>query len=445
MTLNVETHDRDGPLAAEHRRGIGGLTGIVSECYVSSPARSDPETRLSIPDTADIPALVGLDGDLDLGVSGKGESIAASVTSAVGETIERYCLCWPDQALVYGSYDELADRWRLPPWEYLDVHTPDQRADVLEPLARETELPWAIGTDLRSGESIPVPAELVWMRVGPLAGEPQRFPGSSSGCAAGTGTIDAVVRSLYEAIERDAFLRTWCEQRSPPSIEVPSEHPAAAHLDRVRTGTAEPHVFGYESPTGIPAVGAALVDDRDRQPVFVTGGAAALDPTAAIADALDEVAQGWPYTKYLATQHDLETIDASDATDNFDENVLYYSLPERFDEVSFLLEGPSIGVDDLTLVSDRKTEAEPRVGEGDTGTDRESRVAELRRLLSALEAIDATPIAFDLTTPDAAAMGIAVTRVVVPEMVPLTPPAILPRAHPAFDDRQVTTKPHPYP
>lgn len=441
MTLRIETHDdrADGSLLPPlYSRAIGSRTGIVSEFYVSNPARSDPKTCLTIPDTADIAALVGLDGDLDLGLSGKGENLSDSLASALGETIERYCMCWPrESTLEYGSYEEIAATHRVPEWEYLDVFTPDQRDRVLEPLTKGTTMPWTIGTDLRTGESVAVPAELVWMRVGPLESIPQRFPGSSSGCAAGTGTVDAIVRSLYEVIERDAFVRTWCLQRPPTRLDIDETHPAAAHIDRVRTAAIEPHVFEHDSPIDIPTVGAALRNEREELPTFITGGAAALDRTRAIAGALDEVAQGWPYTTHLATTHDLDSVDATAATDNFDENVLYYGLPENFDEVSFLFEGPIEPIDTADVCEHKPT--------GDAGEGSQSRKRELKQLLAALAEIDATPIAFDLTTVDAAQLGIAVTRVVVPELVPLTPPAILPRGHPAFDDRVITEKPHPYP
>ncbi|MGM0604303.1 MAG: YcaO-like family protein [Halobacteriota archaeon] len=427
MSLRMETDD--GLLALAHRRAIGGKTGLVFEWYVSHRARSDPEAYLTVPDSTDIAGIVGFDGDLDLGVSGKGASLAGSLASALGETIERYCLCWPPDlsSLDLDPYEERVRHHRTIEWSYLDVFSDAQRGSVLDPLNRETPLYWTTGIDLLTGASVSVPAELVWMRVGSLEGVPQHFPGSSNGTAAGTDLEDAIVRAIYEAVERDAFMRTWCLQRSPTQLSIPTGHAARSSYDRVHGRSITPYVFAYESPIDVPTVGAALRNDRERQPNFITGGGAALRPVDAIDDALNEVAQGWPYTTYMATQHDVGQVDARDATDNFDENVLYYSRPENADEVEFLFEGPTVSVD-------RRYE---RPESGDQ--------SELETLLSALDRADCTPIAFDLTTPDAAQAGTAVARVVIPELVSLTPPAILPRTHPAFDGRTVTDKPHPYP
>ncbi|WP_138004941.1 YcaO-like family protein [Halalkalirubrum salinum] len=427
MSLRVDRPEE--PLSARHRRLLGSRTGFISDFYLSHRARGDPEAFLTVPQMADFAGLVGIDGELDLGVSGKGTTLSAALTTGLGEAIERYCLCWPParESLETASYDDRLIDGNPIEWRYLDVYTADQRGDTLAPLSVETPLLWTTGRNLLTGESVSVPAELVWMRVGSLETVPQHFPASSNGTAAGIDLEDAIGRAIYECIERDAFMRMWCRQEPPTELSVPESGPIAEALARVDRRTLSARVFAYDSPVDVPTVGATLTNDRDERPTFVTGGSAARRPPAAIADALNEVAQGWPYANYMATQHDLEALDAAAAVDNFDENVLYYSQPEHESAVSFMFEGEMASIADAFDI--------------ETAPDR----SDLQFVLSALSEAGCTPIAFDLTTRDAAAAGIAVARVVIPELVPLTPPAILPRAHPAFDGEQVTEKPHPYP
>ncbi|XVH32597.1 YcaO-like family protein [Haloferacaceae archaeon DSL9] len=425
--MHLERPDRLVPPLLQ--RALGTRTGLLSGVYLTHPARSDPTIAVSRPDTADLSTLVDADGALELGLSGKGETVQQTLTSSIGETVERYCMCWPPEAaeLVEASYETLAASDPVVDWEHLAVFGDTFREAHLASLSRGTTLYWAEGTNLSTGEPIYVPAEYVWMRVGSLADVPSHFLGSSSGCAAGPSLPDAVTRAFLELVERDAFMRAWCTQSTPRSISLE----AFPSVDALRTErfterglTAE--LFAFESPVDLPTVGAALYDDGREGPSFVMGGGAGLTPTEAMRDALCEVGQGWPYLRSLATRHDLDSADAGSAIDNFDENVLYYSLPDNRDEVAFLLSG-----DDCESLP----RAPPVEG------DREA----LRSVLDRIRAAGGTPIAFDITTPDVRQLGVSVARVVVPEFVPLSPPAALPIAHPAFDGESVTDRPHPYP
>lgn len=83
---------------------------------------------------------------------------------------------------------------------------------------------WTTGTDLRTGRTVRVLAELVFSRtsLGPH-GNPQPKPFSqvtSSGCAASTSLEDATFRALLETIERDAFMRHWLAQISGQVIAL---------------------------------------------------------------------------------------------------------------------------------------------------------------------------------------------------------------------------------
>jgi ribosomal protein S12 methylthiotransferase accessory factor YcaO len=90
---------------------------------------------------------------------------------------------------------------------------------------------------------------------------------------------------------------------------------------------------------------------------------------------------------------------------------------------------------------------DPRAVDDGTFPDREAWSTErsLAHCLDALADAGCTPIAFDLTTRDVRDVGLAVTRVFVPELVPLTLPFALPSNHPAFDGQELTDQPHPFP
>lgn len=422
----------DDVIDPKYKRAIGGKTGLVSSFFLSLPNRQDPETYLSIPDTANLEQLVNSRHQLQLGLSGKGSDLNNTIMSALGETVERYCLCWPDdrEDMVKASYEEIQSYGEVVDWEYLNVFGEDYRESHLDPVTRDTEVYWTAGTNLLTGEDVYVPAEYVWMRVQSLDRVPEHFLGTSSGCAAGGTLRSALLGSIYEAIERDAFMRTWCRQETPDRFRL-DDHPEvqAVKEDLMENDHLKVDLFEFDSDVDIPSVGVGFTNLRDERPKFIMGGSTTLDPTSAMIEAMNEAAQGWPYTNYMSVEYDMDEIDARDATDNFDVNILYYGMPENYDEVEFLVEGDKKSVDD----------------QGYPDASDWSEQEELDYCLDQLEDAGCTPIAFDLTTPDARDLGFNATRVFIPEFVFLSPPAALPREHPEFDGEEITDKPHPYP
>ncbi|WP_440990929.1 YcaO-like family protein [Haloarchaeobius baliensis] len=427
--MEVQVHDT--PIDASAGRLLGRRTGLVRSLHLMLQSRDEPQAMLCTPDTCDVGYLADADGQLDLSLGGKAETLDGSFMSALGETVERYCLCFPPALddLTVASYDELAEERAVVDYDHLDIWGEAVYEQRLAPLSREVELPWTTGTNLLTGEPVAVPADLVWADVGSLGETPTRVLGTSNGCAAGPDRASALLGSLYELVERDAFMRSWGRQEPPTRYDADSIPAVSEFVAERLPRTLSAHVFAYDSPVDLPTVGAAIVNDRDERPKFLLGGATDVDPVAAICDSLVECIQSWPYAAELAIEYDVDDLDPADPEDNFDANVLHYTFPEQFDELSMLFE------------------REPRTADAETFPDRAdwSTQRALEHCLDALAAAGCTPIAFDLTTRDVAAAGLSVTRVVVPELVPLTLPFALPENHPAFDGDELTEKPHPFP
>lgn len=408
---------------------VGSKTGVVNGLYSTLQSRGIPQASLSQPITCEVALLADSDHRLDLALGGKGEDVGGSFMSSIGETVERYCLCFPpdEEDLVRATYDEVAERGRVVDYDYLDIADGEIVGEQLAPFDRDTEIYWTQGRDLLTDELVYVPAELVWIEAGPLTETESRFLGTSNGAAAGQTLEDAVLSAIYELVERDAFMRTWARQETPEKIEI-DRFPEIAEFvsERIENEYLTAHLLDYDSPLDVPAVGAVVTNDRGERPGFLIGGAAAADPVEAMRHGLVETIQGWPYLAEIAIDQDVENLDPGDPSNNFDGNVLYYAMPENFEEVSFFLEG---GFTDESF--DRREDL--------------SATEEYRFVLERLRDAGCTPIAFDVTTPDVARTGVEAARVVVPELVTLSPPFTVPVNHPAFDGESVTRKPHPYP
>jgi thiazole/oxazole-forming peptide maturase SagD family component len=419
--------ERETVVDPQYLQFVGQRTGLVKGLYETVETREAPRGQMSQPIPTNVGYLAGADGQIDLAAGGKGRSVEQSFMSSIGELVERYCMCFPPAAedLVEASYTELSARHPTVDFAYLDIYDEWTTEHRLDEFDRETPIYWTIGRNLLTGEEVYVPAELVWLDVGPIEDQ-THFIGTSNGTAAGSSLTSALVGSILETVERDGFMRTWCRQEVPSAIDYdqfPDLSDVLADIENEHISTT---AFFYDSPVDIPTVGAVTFRRDGELPAFILGGDADPDPVEAIEHALVETVQGWPYVAEIAIDKGIGDLEPGDPNDNFEANVLYYALEEHVDEVQFLLDGDPAPLDGA-----------------DTSDWDES--AYLDYCLSALDAAGMTPIAFDLTTRDVMQTDLRATKVYVPELLPLTPPFALPSTHPAFAGEDVTDKPHPYP
>lgn len=405
---------------------LGTRTGLVSRVAATFPSRSTPQFVQTTPSLADLDTLVGGDNSTQLGVSGKGSTLEASVTTCVGEAVERYCLLFDHEDLLEtGSHTEMdAEFDHVVDFELIDRYTAEQlkRHDQIGPVARDAEMTWCPATNLLAGDETFVPAELL------LYDTPDDYPstyiGTTNGAAAGPSLSSAVRSGLYEYIERDAIMRMWYTQTTPPRLSVhqfdtipPSFAPES------ETNHLSVYLFSVDSPLAVPVVGCAIVDERDKTPKVVVGGGAGPTYEDAVEDALAEAAQVRPYVfRMIQERESVDQIDERNIN-NFNDNVLYYAAPEQFDDVSFLLEG--------------ETTTHP--------TPRDRGDSELQWLLGEFRKADLMPLALDITSTDVRQAGLTVVKTLVPGLLPLSLPSIPHAHHPRVRSETVSNKPHPYP
>ncbi|MFB6300416.1 MAG: YcaO-like family protein [Halobacteriales archaeon] len=362
-----------------------------------------------------------------LAVSGKGMTARQGMLSAIGEYCERYCLFWPpeyhDLSEFEGAAVELdaAGHDRVP-MATLAFYTAEQLTTIdRKPFDHTTPARWVAGHDLTTGEAIYVPAELLFLA--PVAEELHYYP-TTNGAACGSTIETALLGSLYELIERDAVMRQWFTQRSPPRLGQDPDSPLGELRTAHASGEYRIELLDLDAAIGY-AIGATLVDPNDRMPKFLLAAGADLDPIRAAEDAVIELQQGLRTLQWSACRDRQPSIDPGEIM-NFEDNVEYYARPEHFEEVAVYFEGPA-----GTVSVDRAIPA--------------TRSEELAELVDSFAAADLTPIAVDLTLPDIAAAGLVVTEVFVPELVGLSLPSLPPANHPAFDGYSLTEKPHPFP
>lgn len=431
--IRLVVHDEGDESTFQSDRLVGSKTGLVNELRFKNPQRGREHTVLATVETASMTRTLPqpLEQDTDFASAGNGRTVDRTRLSTLGEFAERYCAHWlpsdDDEAVVTGTYSDVERAGNPIPFEYLRRYRPEQLRDLdRSAFAEGTTTRWVAGRDLRSGRTVHVPEELVYIRS-----EKRHFYSSSNGSACGDTLGDAVVGGIHEAVERDAVMRAWFLGETPTRLALDSYPEVAAYRDAIADARSTVTVVEFDAPGDFHAVGATYVNDRDAMPKFLFCADAALCLRSAVEGALSELAQALDIvTSALAFRdaEDLARIEHRITEEKpaleLGDNVMYYLYPEHFEDVAPLLDGAT-----------ETATAEPRSFE--TGR------AELRECLDAFGDREVTPVAFDVTTRDVRELGWSVASVVVPELVPFCRPGIPPARHPVLADHELRDACHP--
>jgi len=238
---------------------------------------------------------------------GKGITPLAAKVSALMESLETWTAEHVALPIVRGSYRRLRDR-------AIDVRAlprPRGRLDL------DATWRWVEGVDLVRDTPVLVPLEAVTLDT--TFTRPPAFDISSNGLASGNVLVEAIVHGLAEVIERDAeaaWRRAGGDRRIV--LDTITDPICRGLIDRVVATGARVFVWDLASDTGVPVIGAAIMEDP-REPAwrtlgFYQGFGAHLAPEIAIARALTEAAQT-RLTYIAGARDDFFPFDYARATD----------------------------------------------------------------------------------------------------------------------------------
>ncbi len=187
---------------------------------------------------------------------------AAAAGAAVGEAVERYCSFIVPTGLPLGSARELALTRDLPApvepsaWALFSAEQYAEPAFPFVPFTPEHRTTWAVARDLRTGEEALVPASMAWAVPPPAAGPPLHGV-LQAGLAAGRSWEQAVFAGLCEVIERDAMTLCWYGRRGLIELDP---GPALEQLAQGPEGRLDASWWSFPHEFGPPLVGVFLTD-----------------------------------------------------------------------------------------------------------------------------------------------------------------------------------------
>lgn len=317
---------------------------------------------------------------------GKGLDADAAAASALMESIETWHAENLRLPVERGSPRAMHER--LP---VVDVRKlPIAPGAVIDP---RVPIDWVEGWDLLQDTAVWVPEASVTLDCVMPRDHLPTFDVSSNGLASGNHLLEAISHGLCEVIERDAEAR-WRERRGQKRVELATVVDAACRgiIEKVRAAGVHVTVWDITSDVGVPAYGAAFMEDP-REPAWRSlglyqGFGCHLSPAIALMRALTEAAQT-RLTYIAGSRDDFFPHDYERATDE-----------ELLLEIWEDLSSPAPGV--VTWVDHGKTRAhDGPTFEADVGT-----------LLARLRGVGVrSVIAVDLTHE---ALGVPVVKVLVP-------------------------------
>lgn len=420
-------YEQRGTLTVPLARMVGSKTGLAGKLYYDLQVREDPNAGIVLAgETPDFGELLGLSVTGSMRTRGKGETISRAAATYLGEVVERYQILASNPEVMETRYADLVDDHEMVESKWLARYSESeiQRAAEcglhFDRFREDDRRSWLAGINLLSGEKSYLPSELVSWKDTQNDTNPISLP-TTNGLACHETTPQALLSSIYEYLERHAFIESWFTRKTPTRLLTDEFGTENEHTKY--------HLLEYDTDIDIdvPMLGC-LCRNREREAPYASFcGSAANTYRLAIRDSLGEASQLWRRVSRAEqavqhTQPDPRSI--TDLTDN----LYYYLDPENAAPMEEFLAGERKHVD---------------IGEPSRRFDDPEQ--ELEFLLEELDSIGVTPIAFDITTPEIEENGLVVTKVIIPELLSLCPPSFPTDEHPRLAGRIETTEPHPYP
>jgi ribosomal protein S12 methylthiotransferase accessory factor len=382
------------------RRAVSPYTGIVrslDECLASS---AEPRLYRAACEVHGGNELLGSPLQHCSGIGGAGITRAEAAAAAVGEALERYSASYvPRERLLLATARELGPAAVEP--ERFALFSERQYTSRGFPFRRftcDTRVAWVEGQTVPGGGAAFLPAELVFLGDASVGERPIGYA-TSSGAACGEARADTLARGICELLERDAFMVAWAARLSLPLLDW-SEAPALVELDR-----------RFFAPTGLAYAAVDLSCFHDVPSVLgivraPTGFAGALGIGAGTAATVERA-----WFKALAEAFaarsagaKLELLEPGEygshgtGVNSFEDHIRYYADEARAAAAGFLDAG-----------SARTPADHVRALTGDP----------VAALCTRVVAAGSSVYAVDVTSPDVAALGLVVTKVVAPELCAL--------------------------
>lgn len=329
-----------------------------------------------------------------------------AVLKCLSEALERFSLRNFDRkSIIFSTFSSLTTSG-LDPEAVVSFSKRQRESNTFLRLDPNSTYGWFLGRSLPSLSRVYLPAQLIYLSYQRRPDESViRLP-ISTGAAAGTSLSAAILRGIYELIERDAFMITYLNKlpRSRVLIEQSVILDIQNILNLVHDYRLEIYVYDISTDLDVYTFLAIVVDRTGLGVALSTGLKSDLNPLKAILGAIQESFHPRSWIRREMANFEGKREDLL-VPKNLVERGILWSQKESIKELSFLLsnKGSARSMEDY----------EDRSKEND--------VQDLPRVLKALEKSGASAYFVDITPPlsEIQQSRFKVVMVEVPEFQPL--------------------------
>jgi ribosomal protein S12 methylthiotransferase accessory factor len=342
--------------------------------------------------------------------------------AALGEAVERYCGNVVAGPFITASYRQLqtAGYTAVDPAEFA-LYSTQQYATAgfpFVPFTHDLEVEWIQGQDLHTNSDVLIPASLVYLNY--YRGIRAELPATNAlmyaGIATGGSRSHAERFALEEVMERDASTIWWASGAA--ADEVTDGDLIVSQLDDPETASRSVRILALPSPFDVPVM-AAFIEDAARE-IVAFGAACRADPIEAATKAVVEAFGLFGITLQLLNPN--SDVWRAIRQGNIGSHIFRRHRADRRYADDFrpdlrdLVDLPAVA----QLYLDPRMAGQPlnrlrvfrkRITFGDVPAiaDDQARTVYLDRVAAA----GLRALSVDLTTPDVAAAGLTVVRVLV--------------------------------
>ncbi|MDP2947489.1 MAG: YcaO-like family protein [Nanoarchaeota archaeon] len=354
--------------------------------------------------TYDYFAFVSVGGKKDL--FGRGGGISTdqleAKNKAMGEALERYCGSKVNLPLKRASFHQIQkiaiDPKKLICFSDLQYsekfaykkYNPDQLID------------WVKGYSITKKKSVFVPAFSVYLGYNRLIPASEHFvPTSSIGLAIQTSIEKAIIKGIFEIIERDAAMITWLIKKKVHRINLKKVSlPKLIYLrDKIFAEKLSLEVIVSTVDISIPSTIAIIFDRAKKIPYASLGLSTEIDLEESAAKSIEEALMIRNTLEILKRKRTLRKLNMS-SIKNFLDHATFYSFPEHRKFWNFLMRGKLYSSGVINKKYGLK----------------KHKLNNIKEITKLLEKLKKEVIYVDVTDDIVRKMGFRAVRVVMPEM-----------------------------
>lgn len=321
-----------------------------------------------------------------------------------GESIERYC----NQAFLktsvkyLGSFSKIGQK-AISPQAIASFSSKQRKENPLLRLDESSVFSWSEGRSLLDGRRVLIPSQLVYLSYPRLKREPIIYLPISTGAAGGGCLAAAIVRGIYEVVERDSYMIHYLNKIPAPQIDLKSINNSEIQklLKIGKRYKLKIATIDTTTDLQIPTYASVVIDQTGIGKAVSVGLKANLDKVSAIIGSIDEAfhTRPWIRTEYEKRKRKVAEIKLNNVSSIVDRGFLWYPKA-AIKNLDFWLKNPEV-------IKIRGAKSKLTAGE------------QLRQLTALLKKNSCEAFFVDLMVPQLKKLGYFVVKVIIPKLHPV--------------------------